>query len=102
MHCAGIINILQQFYFFLFYIYYQIIILFEYCYEEKHHKFQFTPTTDNHHFLAVLLALVCMGKKHTHSLTKTTKIAPWFAIKSLEHTDTISKMKFQRQNSFFI
>lgn len=54
---------------------------------------------DNHHFQAVVLAVVCMGKKH--NLTKKTpNITPWFATKSLEHSDTISKMKFQGQSIF--
>lgn len=55
---------------------------------------------DNHHFQAVVLAVVCMGKKHNLTKKKTPNITPWFATKSLEHSDTISKMEFQGQNIF--
>lgn len=64
-----------------------------------HHKFQFTPATDIHLSLVVLLALVCITKKKKN-LTKTTQIAPWFGTKVLECTNTISKLRFQRHNIF--
>jgi len=48
-----------------------------------HHKFQLTPTTENHFSLVGLLALVCTGKEH--NLTKPAKIAPWLSTKTLEN-----------------